>query len=116
MDMIGSGESVPQPRPNRLFNSMLGSAPDKPDQSLVSKDGDGIDSGPRMESREGDAIGEGSGVDVTLSRNHAHHANPVRIAVQATLSPEDPDESWRPRAPNSFSTFVELMFRPRYVL
>lgn len=116
IDLVGFRGSVPDPRPNRLFNSMLGSVPDKTDRA-VQDVGDRTGSAAKIELQNEDSKGEACGdAEVNLSRSHAQHAHPVRIAVQPILSPEDPDESWRPRAPNSFSTFVELMFRPRYVL
>lgn len=117
--MSAFGGSVPQPRPNRLFASMLGSAPDKPEvlakgEVLAKREVVALGPITRSDMRVDVSSSEEGVGEVTLSKGNTHHASPVRITAHSfTPSPEDNDESWRPRAPNSFPTFVELMHRPR---
>ena len=111
VDIVGFGWSVPQPRP-RIFASTLGSAPDKP-EILAKKEGVATVSATWSDVGAIIPKSEAANGKVLRSKCETQRANPVRITAERSPSPEVDDESWRLRAPSSFSTFVELMYRPK---
>ena len=111
VDIVGFGSSVPQPRP-RIFASTLGSAPDK-SEILAKKEGVATVSATRSDVGAIISKSEAANGKVLRSKCEAQRANPVRITVERSPPPEVDDESWRLRAPSSFSTIVQLMYRPK---
>lgn len=119
-DPIVFGGSIPQPKPNRLFSSMLSQIPDKldkpdhePDQvlSICPAQGEGLSTTciPETSSTDGEVV-------LTSTRNDTQHAGPVTISGMADQSNVSDEDDGSSRAPSSLSTFIESMFSPRCVL